>query len=629
MISYRTDGNTARTMWWQYRPHNVGTLGSSVRQNDDNNIEQSNHKVQSSMFKVQKYYSIMNKYIYLSLAAAALLAACSENNDITDGGSTMPKDSLSVFSDAEWKPGGELGTTTNEQGCYSNPAPIVEQRGLTLAFKGGENFFEHDANLFTKPFWGLGPAWVRSGCEYCHPKYGHGKRQNEYRANQMGNGYLLVIYHPTAGTDLAGNAYAANSYITEVTGMPQTKAMYPFKAPIDETQIQMTWKKATDEHGNKFPDGETYDLEYPEVNIPVQAFNTYPKPDNYEVRLESTIGMYGTGLLDAISQDSMKAQYQRAAAHVELNPGMWDAATNDWASSAWYKLADGERRIKKFTYAMTRTSLQDGPGANAIWNITNVTRSDRHYLYTTKAWAKAQSMDPEVIEYIKKHGNNIGSLLYPYYGDGTDEGIAANVEKLLGLNRPTDAAEYEANFLNKAPWNGQEEMTNEDFYDFMVWHRGLGVPAARNLDSEEVQRGKKLFYQMGCTACHRPSWTIKEDNIWIDPASRAAGKTKKTDFPTYDNTVIWPYTDLVQHRLHMENDIRTGWCRTTPLWGRGLSIQETGEGSRLHDNRARNVVEAIMWHGYSPKSDAYRAAQKFYNLSKSDRDAVVAFVNAI
>jgi CxxC motif-containing protein (DUF1111 family) len=36
-----------------------------------------------------------------------------------------------------------------------------------------------------------------------------------------------------------------------------------------------------------------------------------------------------------------------------------------------------------------------------------------------------------------------------------------------------------------------------------------------------------------------------------------------------------------------------------------------------------------MWHGYSKNSDAYRASQKFYNLSKEDRDAVVSFVNAI
>ena len=463
-----------------------------------------------------------------------------------------------------------------------------------------------------------------------HPSYGHGKRQNKYRANEMGNGYLLVIYHPTAGSDANGKPYAANSYITEVTGMPQTKAVAPFKAPIEESGIHITWKAATDEHGNKFPDGESYSLTYPDVYIDRDAFNTNPKPDNYAVRLESTIGMYGTGLLDAISQDSMKVQYQREALHATLNPGMWNAGANDWAPTAWYTLADGTKRIKKFTYAMTRAALLDGPGANAIWNITNVTRSDRHYLYTSKAWAKKMSEDEDVIKDIQKEGQSLTSLLHPYYADGTKEGISKMVNKLLGLNTNTAAnrADYEKYFVNGAPWNHHEEMSDENFYAFAVWHRGLAVPRARNLDTEEVQRGKKLFYAMGCTHCHRPSWTIKDDTGWLDPISRKFCSLGN-GMPEYSNTIIWPYTDLVQHRMFMENDIRTGWCRTTPLWGRGLSIQETGEGCRLHDNRAHNVVEAVMWHGYSKKSDAYAAAQKFYRLSKADRDAVVAFINAI
>ena len=116
------------------------------------------------------------------------------------------------FSAAEWNPGGEKGTTTNEQGCYSNPVPqVADNADLYQTFKHGETFFEHDYTLFTAPFRGLGPAWVRSGCEYCHPSYGHGKRQDKYRANEMGNGYLLVIYHPTAGTDPDGVKYTAPS----------------------------------------------------------------------------------------------------------------------------------------------------------------------------------------------------------------------------------------------------------------------------------------------------------------------------------------------------------------------------------------------------------------------------------
>ena len=95
-------------------------------------------------------------------------------------------------------------------------------------FTTGEGFFEKLYTLEQEPRKGLGPAWVRNSCIACHPSYGHGKRQTEYRANQIGNGYLLVIYHPDT-----------NGYIAEVTGMPQTQAMAPFKAPIDENQIRI------------------------------------------------------------------------------------------------------------------------------------------------------------------------------------------------------------------------------------------------------------------------------------------------------------------------------------------------------------------------------------------------------
>ena len=98
--------------------------------------------------------------------------------------------------------------------------------------------------------------------------------------------------------------------------------------------------------------------------------------------------------------------------------------------------------------------------------------------------------------------------------------------------------------------------------------------------------------------------------------------------PRYPHQTIWPYSDMVQHRLEMKNNIRTGWCRTTPLWGRGLSLICAGHSDRLHDCRARNVIEAIMWHGAS-NSDARWSIDKFRELSKEDRDAIVKFIDAI
>ena len=574
----------------------------------------------------------------IGMLSAVMLAACSDDNDsLSDLGGLVPEEQVfgketGNFSAEEWYPGGQLGTT--EKASYSAISPAAEAAGMVEDFTTGEGFFEKLYTLEQEPRKGLGPAWVRNSCIACHPSYGHGKRQTEYRANQIGNGYLLVIYHPDT-----------NGYIAEVTGMPQTQAMAPFKAPIDENQIRIDWKEVTAMESGlpmAFADGEKYSLIYPEVTIPQTAFNTNPKPTNYEVRLESTIGIYGTGLLDAIDDEDIEAQWRGESKYVELNPNMWDKEAGTFKSSAYYSanyndlgtFRDGKHGpLKRFTYAMTRGSLQDGAGSNAVWNITNVTRSDRHFLYTTPAWALAQSQDPEVIKYIKEHGASPLSLWHPYYADGTDEGIAERVNELLSCSSIAKKETFEKYLFNGAPYNGKDEMSDKQYYQFMVWHRGLAVPAARHLNDKKVQRGKELFTKIGCAQCHRPSWKTGADDMWVDASIKAyaksVGKDAKKMLPKYPNQTIWPYTDMVQHRLMMKNDIRTGWCRTTPLWGRGLSRQLTGADDRLHDCRARTVVEAIMWHGYSKKSDGYRAAEKFYQLDKDDRDALVKFVESI
>ena len=569
--------------------------------------------------------------------AVITMAACSDDSTTENLGNLTPEESAfgkanAVFTAEEWYPGGQLGTTT--KASYSAPAPAMDAvSGMEQDFNVGEGFFEKLYTFEQEPRKGLGPAWVRNGCIHCHPSYGHGKRQTEYRANTVGNGYLLVIYHPDN-----------NAYISEVTGMPQTQAMSPFKAPIDENQITIEWKDVTAMESGlsmTFPDGESYSLIYPEVTIPATAFNTNPIPTNYEVRLESTIGIYGTGLLDALTDEDIEAQWAAEAPYVELNPAMWDKAAGKFKASAYYSAGYNDTGtfhgdhgpLKRFTYAMTRGTLQDGAGANAIWNITNVTRSDRHWLYSTTAWAKAQSEDPEVISYIKEHGSDASSILHPYYADGTDDGIKERVNEILSCTSVAKKETFEKYLLNGEPYNGEEEMNDKQYYQFMVWHRGLAVPAARNLDDMDVQRGKTLFSEMGCAQCHRPSWKTGADNYWVDASIKAyassIGKDASNILPKYPHQTIWPYTDMVQHRLFMMNDIRTGWCRTTPLWGRGLSRQLTGNDDRLHDCRARTVIEAIMWHGYSKQSDAYKATEKFYNLPKADRDAVVKFIESI
>ncbi|MDE5912661.1 MAG: hypothetical protein K2G81_03350, partial [Muribaculaceae bacterium] len=160
--------------------------------------------------------------------------------------------------------------------------------------------------------------------------------------------------------------------------------------------------------------------------------------------------------------------------------------------------------------------------------------------------------------------------------------------------------------------------------------RGLAAQAGRGAHRTVLQRCKSVFEEIGCTYCHKPSWTTGADEV-RDPAQFFNG-TAGRELPRYPYQTIWPYTDMVQHKLFMVNDIRNGWCRTTPLWGRGLHQIATGStyADRLHDCRARTTLEAILWHDAgSDESHAARSMTKFRALSKADRDAVVEFLDAI
>lgn len=549
----------------------------------------------------------MNIFKMSVTAAAALsalaLASCSDDEKITN------TDTPDTPERPDWYyAGGKLGTTElATSNVFEQPTAAVENQGLYQSFKNGEAIFE-------KPFMtntdgvrgGLGPVYIRTSCTHCHPNYSHGERvaEGSYDTRDPGNGTLLVVYNP-----------ATEGYVPWLAGMPQLYAVAPFKAPVDGSKVRISYREATDTWGNRFDDGETYSLQYPVVDMPSDAIYVvnqgYQLPTGYEVKLESTIGIPGTGLLDAIDEKDLLAQYQKEEADGFLPNGLNSAF---YAGGAWvspYKntvQGDGTPYARRFTYALSRGPLQDAAGANAIWNITNVTRSDRryHYLDAAGTYAEYSAKDPDVQagfdDYLAKVDP---SRKHPEWWTGP---IEDRIKNYL-LSKDLDP-----------------EMTDDEYTDLMVWHRGLAVPAVRDIDDPDVIRGRELFAQIGCDYCHRPSWTTGPDNI-ADPAKFFRGN----ELPRYPYQTIWPYTDMVQHKLMMASDIRGGWCRTTPLWGRGLHQKVTGSptADRLHDCRARTTLEAIMWHGYSPQSDAYHTVVKFRALPKADRDAIIRFVDAI
>lgn len=163
---------------------------------------------------------------------------------------------------------------------------------------------------------------------------------------------------------------------------------------------------------------------------------------------------------------------------------------------------------------------------------------------------------------------------------------------------------------------GVPEVSDNILASVLFYSRNLGVPARRDVDAPEVLKGKGLFHQAGCQQCHTPRFTTAAD---------AAE-------PELANQVIRPYTDLLLHDMGegladgRDEFLATGreW-RTPPLWGIGLTQTVNGHTQLLHDGRARNLLEAILWHG----GEAESAKQQVLKFDADERAALLAFLNSL
>lgn len=148
------------------------------------------------------------------------------------------------------------------------------------------------------------------------------------------------------------------------------------------------------------------------------------------------------------------------------------------------------------------------------------------------------------------------------------------------------------------------------------YSQNLAVPARRDINKAEVLAGKKAFYETGCVACHTPKFVTRRD---------APNKAQAFQ-------LIWPYSDFLLHDLGegladgqpVGKASGSEW-RTPPLWGIGLTERVSGHTFFLHDGRARNLTEAILWHG----GEAQKARDGFAALPSTDRAALIKFLESL
>ena len=156
-----------------------------------------------------------------------------------------------------------------------------------------------------------------------------------------------------------------------------------------------------------------------------------------------------------------------------------------------------------------------------------------------------------------------------------------------------------------------------DGLDLVAFYSGtLGVPARRDVGDPAVLRGKALFEEARCAACHVPKFVTH----------------RLEDRPEHSFQLIWPHSDFLLHDMGpgLADDLPAGdasgseW-RTPPLWGIGLTDQVSGRGHFLHDGRARSLTEAILWHG----GEGQASRDAFTTMPPADRADLIAYLGSL
>lgn len=167
-----------------------------------------------------------------------------------------------------------------------------------------------------------------------------------------------------------------------------------------------------------------------------------------------------------------------------------------------------------------------------------------------------------------------------------------------------------------APDGGTPELDGTREERVVFYNRTLAVPARRDVGAAVTYAGERLFTELGCSSCH----TATMQTASTADVAALAGQT------------IHPYTDLLLHDMgpgladgRPDHDANGSEWRTAPLWGIGLVDEVNGHTRYLHDGRARDLEEAVLWHG----GEAAAAQRAFTELPAGQRAQLMAFLESL
>ena len=224
----------------------------------------------------------------------------------------------------------------------------------------------------------------------------------------------------------------------------------------------------------------------------------------------------------------------------------------------------------------------DGISGRANWVYSNITKKQELGKYT---WKASVAFLKEQTAGAASNDMGLTTTIFP------DENCTSSQKACNEAPKPKDAI----------------DLTDERLDAITYYLKHIKTYSAKQ--TKEYTEALEIFEQISCAKCHISSFETKE------------------------GFKISPFSDFLLHDMGEElSDGRTEFSanknewRTAPLWGLSLHEKINKEKPRLlHDGRARNFQEAILWHG----GEAQKSKENYMNLPKEQREKLIKFLEEL
>ena len=181
----------------------------------------------------------------------------------------------------------------------------------------------------------------------------------------------------------------------------------------------------------------------------------------------------------------------------------------------------------------------------------------------------------------------------------------------------------------------------DDVDHFARFIRASKTPArdSKLADTEQSQKGAKLFDKIGCTKCHVRTLTTA-------PAGTKINGDTYSIPEVLGGKTFYPYSDFLLHDVGTGDGMvvpmlehygrkmyQTTWknfspqsfqnaqnkLRTAPLWGVRF------RNRLMHDGESTTLRDAILRH----REEAYESAHRFDRMSAADQQAILEFLSSL